>query len=541
MIPVNGSPTGASGGSLRRNATHVPGNRDHGLGARVLIVGAGLGGIALAVKLKQAGIDTFTICEQSDGPGGTWWDNTYPGAACDVDSGLYSYSFMAWDWSGTHPARDEILDYIKAVIDRFELRDHIRYGIAVHEATWSEPAQRYEVRTDAGEEEYDVVVSAVGMLNIPRFPDWPGLNAFTGPKFHTARWSHDEDLEGLRVAVVGSGSTAAQVVPAIASTAAHVYVFQREPGWILPRPGRVYSTEERARLRRWPLLRRYNRALLYLRFERLRSAAEPTSKAQATLRQICLQHISDSIKDPGLRTLVTPDYPVWCKRPVLSNDFYPALSRDNVELIPRAVAAVTETGVVDIDGVERSVDALIMATGFGAADYLSTLTVNGRHGRRLHETWAGEPSAFLGLGVPGFPNFFMLYGPGTNGGSIIFKLERQAEWVARCVRRMHRRRVSEVEVRPLAHRMFNRWLDRANSKMAWGSGCNNYFAAPTGRVVTQWPGSMTLYWLMARVLNRVATTSVRARAADRTPAVVGLESAELMGADGHLAEERAAR
>jgi cation diffusion facilitator CzcD-associated flavoprotein CzcO len=490
---------------------------------RVAIIGAGLGGLALGAKLKRAGIDSFVIFEQSDGPGGTWWDNTYPGAACDVGSTLYSYSFMPYDWTGTHPTRDEILSYIKAVIERFGLGNHIRYRTRVTEAAWDHALQQYTVSIAGAEDEpFDVVVSAVGMLNVPRYPNWPGLEGFSGPKFHTARWEHEHDLTGRRVAVVGTGSTAAQVVPALAPTVGELFVFQREPGWILPKAEQVYSRDERARHRRFPFIQRYERAKLYIRFDRLRSAAEPTSAAQRQLREVCLQHIADSIEDPHLRAAVTPDHPVWCKRPILANDYYRALNRDNVHLVPHAVERVTPTGLIDAAGIARDVDVLVMATGFGAAQYLSTLSVKGRGGKGLHETWNGEPNAFLGLGLPGFPNFFMLYGPGTNGGSIIFKLERQAEWIVRVVQRMRRAKLGEVEIRPLAQRGFDRWYERANRTMAWqDGGCNNYFAGVTGRVVTQWPGSMTLYWLLTLVLGRVVTTSVPASSNGfaRTPAV----------------------
>ena len=476
---------------------------------RIAIVGAGLGGLALGVKLKQVGVHSFVIFEKSNGPGGTWWENRYPGAACDVDASLYSYSFMQYDWTRTHPSQEEILGYIRAVIDRFGLGEHLQYGTAVNEVVWDEERHGYTVYTERGDaHEFDLVVSAVGMLNTPRYPDWPGLDEFEGPKFHTARWQHGHDLTGLRVAVVGTGSTAAQVVPAIAPSVGQLYVFQREPGWILPKAERDYTAAERARSARWSILSRYERARLYIGFERLRSAAEPTSKAQAKLREMCLQHIAASIEDPELRAVVTPDHHVWCKRPILANAFYRALNRDNVELVPQPVTRATRTALVDGAGTEREIDALVMATGFRATDYLSTVRIKGRDGRCLHETWDSEPSAFLGLAMPGFPNFFMLYGPGTNGGSIIFKLERQAEWVIRVIRRMQRRSLIEAEVRPTAYRHFNRWLDRANAEMAWQAGCNNYFAAPSGRVVTQWPGTMTLYWLMARTLNRVAMTSV---------------------------------
>jgi cation diffusion facilitator CzcD-associated flavoprotein CzcO len=258
------------------------------------------------------------------------------------------------------------------------------------------------------------------------------------------------------------------------------------------------------------LLQRYQRAKTYLSFERLRSASDPTSKASQQLKETCVQFIEQTIEHDALRKLVTPSHSVFCKRPVQSNDFYPALTRHNVELVPQAVSSVTPGGIVDATGVERKIDVLVMATGFDAANYLATFDVKGRGGASLHETWGSEPSAFLGVAMPGFPNFYMLYGPGSNGGSIIFKLERQAEWITRVVKRMRRWRLTTVEVKPAVHRRFNAWLDRENAKRAWGADdCHNYFTSPSGRIITQWPGSMTLYWFTARVLNRVATTSER--------------------------------
>jgi cation diffusion facilitator CzcD-associated flavoprotein CzcO len=427
-----------------------------------------------------------------------------------VTANLYSFSFMPWNWSGTHPPQREILQYIEAVIEKFALRRHLRYGTQVREAIWNDATHSYTVRTGHGEEhEFDVVVSAVGMLNVPQYPQWPGMEYFEGPKFHTARWEHQHDLTGRRVAVVGTGSTTAQLVPAIAPIARQLYVFQREAGWVAPKADREYSSEERAKLQASRIRQRYERAKSYLAFERLRSASNPRSKAQQALRERCLRLIEESVDDPALRAKLTPTHSLFCKRPVISNTYYRALTRPNVKLIPHAVTRVTRTGVVDATGVEREVDAIVMATGFRAADYLATLEVKGRGGAGLHDTWNSEPSAFLGLGLPGFPNFYMLYGPGTNGGSIIFKLECQSDWIVTVVKRMQRSKVTAVEVKPSAYQRFNLWLDKNNARMAWQGGCHNYFASPSGRIVTQWPGSMTLYWLMTKMLNRVATTSLR--------------------------------
>ena len=466
----------------------------------IVVIGAGPGGIAMGVKLKQAGIHDFTIIERSAGPGGTWWDNTYPGAGVDIASALYSFSFMRdYDWSRTHARQAELLRYIDAVVERFGLRPHMRFGVGVAEAAWDGKA--YDVRlTDGTALRARAVVSGLGMLNVPNYPTWPGLDSFAGPKFHTARWEHRHDLAGKRVAVVGTGSTAAQVVPALAPKVAHLTLYQREAGWILPKMERDFAAEERARLHRSPLLRDWRRFLVQWNLELARRAIDPAAKHQARLRERALAHLA-TVRDPATRAALTPDYPLYCKRVIVSDDFYQTMNRDNVTLVPRPVASVSPTGLVDVDGVERTADVLVMATGFKASSYLHGLTVRGRDGRDLHGTWGTEPQAFLGICVPGFPNFFILYGPNTNGGSIIFNIERQAEWIARALGRMARRGIGAIEVKEGVFRRYNAWVDKGNAGKSWDAGCTNYFRSPAGRIVTQWPYPLTLYAALTRLLD----------------------------------------
>lgn len=475
---------------------------------RFAIIGGGLGGIAMAVKLKQAGIDGFTVFEKNDGPGGTWWENTYPGAQVDVASSFYSFSFMQhYDWPRSHANQAEVLQYAQDVIDEFGVRAHLRFGARVRQVIWNEANHSYTVHTEAGEAlEYDIVVSCVGMLNEPAYPAWPGLADFQGPKFHTARWQHQHDLSGKRVALVGTGSTACQVVSAIAPRVGRLYLFQREPGYVAPKNYHEFSAAERRRLRRWPILQRLRRIRAFLGFERVRASSLTGSKMQGNFHRACLNHIAAGVKDPELRKLVTPAYGFFCKRPILDDFFYPALNRDNVEVVPRAVTRVTRTGIVDAEGVEREVDVLVMATGFQAANYLCTLEVKGRGGRSIHDAWKGDPKAFLGLSVPGFPNFFMMYGPNTNGGSVTFLHERQAAWILGTVKQMRRRKAGAAEVRQDLFERFNRWVDKGNAGKAWVTGgCNhNYYFSPAGRVVTQWPYSSALYWLLSTVLRPFA-------------------------------------
>jgi cation diffusion facilitator CzcD-associated flavoprotein CzcO len=486
----------------------------------VAVIGAGFGGIAAGVKLRRAGIDDVTVFERSAGAGGTWYDAGYPGAEVDTGSHVYSFSFKKHEWSRTHARRAELLAYLEEAIDENGLRPHLRLGTAVHEVSWDEPGQSHRVRLESGEERrFDVVVTAVGLLNEPRYPDWPGLAGFEGPCFHTARWPREIDLEGKTVAVVGTGSSAAQVVPALAPLAGKLYVFQREPGWVTPKRDRDYTAEERARLRR-PLAQTIERLKLILFYDAFTKAQFPGTKQSERFKADSLRFIDSVFGDrEDLRQAVTPHYPFAGKRVVKSDAFYPALRLPNVELVPRAVTRVTADGVVDASGVERKVDALVLATGYRPTRFLSSLSVRGRGGTSLHDAWAGEPEAFLGLMVPGFPNFFMLYGPNTNGGpGIAFMLERQAEYVAAAVRYLAASGRASVEVRPSFMRRYNAWLQRGIHGSAWELA-NNYFKTESGRVVTQFPYSGSLYWLLTRGLRRIAWRSEPATARARDEVV----------------------
>ena len=351
----------------------------------------------------------------------------------------------------------------------------------------------------------------MGFLNVARYPDWPGLDSFEGPSFHTSRWEHEHDLSGRTVAVVGTGSSATQVVPAIQPTVGTLYVFQREPGWVLPKGERELTEAERLRSDR--LWRRVvDRASLRLSLERgLIGAAtfRPGTKLNAKRQQACLDYIAREFADhPDLATVVTPTYPYPGKRPVIASTFYPALRADNVELVPRAVSRVTPSGIVDADGVERPVDVIVLATGFRAADYVARVQIVGRRGETLQDRWAGEPRAFLGITVPDFPNFFMLYGPGTNGGELVSMLEAQAEYAVRAVKRMSRCRVSAIEVRPAFESLWFAWLQRRMEGTSW-TLTNNYFRSSTGKIVTQWPSGNLVYRVLTKLFGRVSETSRR--------------------------------
>ena len=479
---------------------------------KVVVVGAGFGGIAAAVTMKRAGIHTFTIYESSLGIGGTWWDNTYPGAEVDVGSHLYCFSFKPHDWTRTHAGQPELQKYLEETVDEFGLRPHLQLGTTVESATWDDDGHVWTIRLGDGTVEHcHVLLSAVGFLNVPRYPNWPGLDDFEGPAFHAARWEHEHDLTGKVVAVVGTGSSGTQVVPAIQPIVDQLYVFQREPGWIMPKGERDFTDAERAtyakpwrrKLERWRQRYVLERTLWNGRINR------PGTRINAAREQFCRDYIARKFADrPDLREAVTPGYPYPGKRPVIASTFYSALKKDNVELVPRAVASVTRTGIVDTDGVERAVDVIVMATGFEASNYLARLGVAGRGGRVLHQHWAGEPRAYLGITVPEFPNFFMLYGPGTNAGELVLMLESQAEYAVRAIKRMIRERVTAVEVRPAFEALWYRWLQSRMEGTSW-TMTNNYFKSPTGKVVTQWPYGNVHYRACTKLLGRVSETTRR--------------------------------
>ncbi len=463
----------------------------------VAVIGAGLGGIAAAVHAKRAGATSITVFEQSAGPGGTWWDNTYPGVECDIEIGFYAYSFAPRQWTRTHASGKEIQVYAQSVIDEHGLEPYMRYNTRVDEAVWNDLEHYYTLTTSDGEAyRFDIVVSALGLLNVPRYPGWPGLQTFAGPKFHTARWEHDHDLRGKRVAVVGVGSTASQVVPAIAPIAGAVTVFIREPAYVLPKGERDLTREERQRAMR-PIERRFDRFKIFLRIERAMSVRNPKSamqhNAQAAYHAYRDKVFADRL---DLRELMSPEYPFACKRPISSTDFLPALTRDNVSVVPRSVVRVTERGVVDDAGVEHPADVLVMATGFEPWNFLHTLRLIGRRTRSIHGVWGDQPEAYLGMQVAGFPNFFMMYGPNTNYMCVTFMLERQAEYIGRAIKRMRRERITAIEVRRGVMDLYNRAVQRALSGNAIEANCHSYYHTATGKNVVTWPWWGSIYVLL---------------------------------------------
>jgi cation diffusion facilitator CzcD-associated flavoprotein CzcO len=479
--------------------------RTGGQGLSVAIIGAGFGGIATACYLKRAGFTDFTVFERSPGPGGTWWDNTYPGAACDVESHLYSLSFRLANWSQWHASQVEIQQYLAKVIHDEEVEQNFRFRTGIQSATWDSRSDMWDLVTDAGESlSFRFLVSAVGMLNNPNVPDFPGLETFAGPRFHSARWEHQHDLRDRTIGVVGTGSTAAQLVPALLQEAGRVVLFQREAAWVVPKPTGSIPEPQHRRLRRQSS-RRLRRLKVFLDNEKRIGTVTVGSRRHRKTEEALRTYLDDSIADPALRETMRPSYPFRCKRPIRSSDFYPALNNPRFELVPSAVASVTSAGVVDASGKEHPLDVLVMATGFQAANILGTLHVVGAQGESLQEAWRGEPEALLGITYPEFPNFFMLYGPNTNPSttSVVVHLECQAKVVVRALRAIKRSGASRVETRPAVLRRYYTWMIPRLQASSYNESCHNYFRSASGRVVTNWPCTSTLYYILTHLPLRI--------------------------------------
>jgi cation diffusion facilitator CzcD-associated flavoprotein CzcO len=467
---------------------------------RVAVIGAGPGGIALASLLERAGITDYVLLEKAAGIGGTWRRSTYPGAECDVPSHLYSFAFaLNPDWSKSFAGQQEILDYLERCVDTAGIRDRVRCSTTVECAEWSERQRAWILHIDTGETvTADVVVSAVGMFNAIAWPDIEGLDQFGGTVMHSAEWDDAVDLGGRRVAVIGTGASAIQIVPAIAEQVSHLSVFQRSPAWIMPRRDEPFSDEDRERFRTEVLEARRLRHQIYLFYER-NTLTRVDDPRRDVLEAYARAHLEASIPDPALRAELTPDYPIGCKRILVSDDFYPTLLRDDVDLVTAPIERVTPDAVVTADGVAHDVDVIVLATGYRATDYLHGLEVVGRDGRRLREEWARDPRAYLGMTVPGYPNLFVFYGPNTNqsGNSILLIIEAQARYVVGVLEAMSRDGISSVEVRQSVTDAYNDELDEAMEGTVWLAGCANYFRTPTGRVATQLPHPSR--WYVRRV------------------------------------------
>ncbi len=451
----------------------------------------------MAIQLQKAGFHDFTLYEKAGAVGGTWRDNTYPGAACDVRSHLYSFSFEPNpDWSRTYASQPEILRYIEHCVDKYGLRPHLRFHTEIESARFDASRGVWGLRTRGGQElEADIVVSGVGQLNRPYTPALPGLESFGGVWFHSARWNHHHDLTGETVAVIGNGASATQFIPRIAPRVGRLLVFQRSPNWLIARGERVMTELEKRLFRRLPALAALHRASIHWGLEARFLAFHQESALSKLFEQIARMHLRQQVSNPRLREALTPDFPIGCKRILLSDDYYPALQRENVELITQGIERIEGNGIVTREGRHHEVDTLIFATGFEATSFLAPMRFEGLGGRTLYEEWKGGAEAYLGLAVPGFPNFYMLYGPNTNLGhnSIISMIECQVRYIIQCLEAMRERELLWLDVKPEVMTAFNAELRHDLSRTVWAAGCGSWYKTSSGKITNTWSGFVTDY------------------------------------------------
>lgn len=483
----------------------------------VLIVGAGFSGICMGIKLLEAGMKNFLIIEKSDDLGGTWYENRYPGCACDVPAHLYSFSFERNpDWTRMFAGQQEIWQYLKSCVQRYGLAPYIRFNTRFCEAAWSESSGKWRIitgnasRANGKQSETRtiharVLVSGMGALHVPHYPEIPGIERFSGPSFHSATWRSDVDLTGKTVAVVGTGASAVQFIPHIVPQAGKLYIFQRTAPWIVPRLDHGFSEKARARFRRLPALTWAFRKFLFLALEWRVLSFLGDRVVREYLERIARRHLEKSVSDPKLRAALTPRYQIGCKRILLSDDFYPIFKRSNVELVTERISEVRERSVVMQDGAERPVDVLIYGTGFHVTDQFIGMKLFGRNGLEIHDAWRNGLSAYLGVTVRGFPNFFMLLGPNTGLGhnSVVLMIEAQVRYVINCLKLMRKRNIAAMEVRAESQEHFAANLRDHMARTVWQSGgCRSWYQdVRTGENTTLWPGSVIQYFRAMRTVS----------------------------------------
>lgn len=486
----------------------------------VAVVGAGFGGLGAAVRLQKAGFTDFLVFDEGDDVGGTWRDNTYPGCACDVPSHLYSFSFAPNpDWSDTFSGQQEIWDYLRACADRFGLRPKLRLRHRITAAAWDPAAQRWRISTSEGDYTARVLISATGPLSDPSTPDIPGIGDFGGTVFHSARWRHDVDLTGRRIAVIGTGASAIQFVPEIQPRAGRLTVFQRTPAWIMPRMTRKITRFERAVYRRVPGAQRLARLGLYWVREGMGVGfLHPGVNRLAS--RLSLRTLRRQVRDPQLRDKLTPRYAMGCKRVLISNDYWPALTEPNVAVVTEPIARIVEDGLVTTDGTHHPADTIILGTGFHVTDSPIMRHIRDGSGRALSEVWTPSMYAHRGTTVPGFPNLFFLLGPNTGLGhtSVVLMIESQLNHVVKALRHMRRTGVTAIEPTPLAQERWSATVDRKMRGTVWETGCSSWYLDATGRNTTIWPGFATTFRLRTRRFRPGDYAVVPAALAERLPA-----------------------
>lgn len=477
----------------------IPLNADN---PEIVIVGAGLAGICAAINLLKDGVRDFVILEKAGGAGGTWRSNTYPGSACDVVSTMYSYSFAPNPgWKLMYAKQPEIQGYIEGVFDTYGLHRFTRFDTEVLSYAYDDATDRWRVEVAGGRVlDPRVVIAGIGALHNPNIPRFQGAERFSGEMVHSARWNPDIDLTGKRVAVVGAGASAVQIVPAIAGQAKQVYAVQRTPQWVLPKPDRAFNRFERLMFRMLPASQKVYRNIAYWSHE-LAIFAFMNPPLLRILKAASLRLLHKQVPDPELRAKLTPDYTIGCKRILLTSDYYPALLRDDVTLVDSPVAEFEATGFRTEDGTFCEVDVVILATGFATDNRLEHERITGRGGLTIQEAWRDGMRAHLGTTIAGFPNFFLMMGPNSGGGSqsILFVIEAQAHYIARCVRMMRAAGARSLEIRADVEREFNERLHARLARSVWNSGgCDSWFLDRSGRNRQAWPGSSVTYWRLTR-------------------------------------------
>ena len=466
--------------------------RDTPTHTRAVVVGAGFAGIGASIALARAGVD-HGVLERAGDLGGTWRENRYPGCRCDVPSHLYSFSFAPNpEWSETYSLHDEIWEYLRRTAERFGVTDRTLFHTEVLEAAWSDADQRWHLTTSAGKRTADVLVLGYGPLAEPSVPDIPGLSKFKGTMFHSAKWPDDHDLTGERVAVIGTGASAIQIVPAIQPVVDHLTVFQRTPPWVLPHRNRRISRFERSVYRKFPAAQRFVRQFVYWSREAVAGAMMlRLGKGSERLERFARRHLERHVRNPDLRAKVIPEYRPGCKRLLPSNDWYPAIQKPNVDLVTEKILEIGPDRIITVDGSEIPVDTIVFATGFHVTDNPVVERVRGRDGRTLGEHWStGGMSAYLGTTVPGFPNMFMLAGPNTGIGhtSLVFMIEAQLAYVVDALETMERRGAAAVELRPSVVESWTDEIQRKVARTVWNAGgCASWYLDAEGRNTTLWP------------------------------------------------------
>jgi len=486
---------------------------------RVAIIGAGLGGIGAGIRLRGAGVTDFVILERAASVGGTWRDNTYPGCACDIPSHLYSFSFAPNpDWSHSFSRQPEIWRYLEDVTDRYHLRRHLAFGTEVIRADWEAAPARWRLRTSRGEITADVVICAPGPLSEPSLPDVPGLASFSGEVFHSARWNHDFDLAGQRVAVIGTGASSIQIVPEIQPVVQRLVLFQRTPAWVVPRRDRRISDFEKRLYRQVPAAQRLARLGIYVSRESMVGGFTRRPAILKAAQRMALRNLARAIPDPALRAKLTPGYVMGCKRILISSDFYPALREPNVQVIASGLAKVDGNTLTAKDGTSCEVDAIILATGFHAVDAPIADRIYGPDGKSLAQSWAGDMRALRGTTIAGFPNLCMVIGPNTGLGhnSMIYMIESQLNYILDYLGTLDRTGAAAMDTQPGAQQ---RWCDDVQRRMAstvWTTGgCVSWYLNAAGRNPTLWPGSTIGFRRATRRVDPAEYRLIGQRAASR--------------------------